>query len=272
MEKNIRSLLLFMLPFLLVACEQDIEIYNQSDNRIYFTDTRVVGQQDSVVRYTFVYYLEDVQVDTVWLQVSTTGFVTDYPRAFTFKQVMTGDHDAVAGKHFIDFKDPAVVGNYVIPAGKARARVPLIVKRDDPGLDTVEMNLRLTFEENENFKLGFQDSVFKTIAISDILTQPIKWDFYASYYMVGKYGKEKHRFMMRVAAPMGILINDKFFEDRVSASSPDMGIMNYWYGLFYNALQEENAERLAKGLDVLREAPEPGETIGRAVEFTQYVQ
>lgn len=271
MKKNIRSLLLFVLPFLAIACEQDIEVYNQPDNRIYFTDTKAIGQQDSVLRYTFVYFLEEVQVDTVWLQISTTGFVTDYPRPFALKQVMTGEHDAIAGKHYVDFKDPEVIGNYVIPAGKAQTRVPLIVKRDDPGLDTVEMNLRLTFEENEHFKLSFQDSLYKTVTISDILTQPVKWDFYASYYMVGDYGKEKHRFMMKVAAPMGVLINDKFFEDRVSMDNPDMGIMTYWFALFYNALEEENAKRKAEGKDVLREAPEPGETIGKEVKFTQFV-
>lgn len=272
MKKNIQSFLLFLLPVLLAACEQDVEVYSQPDNRIYFTDTRQSGEQDSVLRYTFVYYLEDVQRDTIWLDVSTTGFVTDYPRPFVFKQVMTGNQDAKAGKHYVDFNASEVAANYVIPAGKAHVRVPLIVTREDPALDTTEMTLRLTFEKNEYFECGFRDSLYRTITISDILTRPKKWDFYASYYMVGNYGKEKHRFMMKVTAPMGVLINDEFFEKRVNTNNPDMGIMTYWFGIFYNALEEENARRRAAGEDVLREAPEPGETIGKAVYFAQWEQ
>lgn len=87
--------------------------------------------------------------------------------------------------------------------GKNEARFPVILKRD-PSLKIKEVTLRIRIGNNENFKSGYPDLQEKVVTIADILTQPKYWDFYATYYFAGKYGKVKHQFMIDVTADMGL--------------------------------------------------------------------
>lgn len=161
-------------------------------------------------------------------------------------------------------------GLYVIPAGKNEARVPVILKRD-PSLKDKEVTLRIKIGSNENFEPGYPTLQEKVITITDLLTQPQYWNFYATYYFAGKYGKVKHQFMIDATADRGIKVNDDFFYSLVGdPSKVDMGLTDYWYYFFTRKLAEENARRAEDGLGPLREAPKPGETEGTLVRFSRY--
>lgn len=269
--KKIKNYILWLLPvFGLFACEDDIEVYNAPENRLNFV-YEAYTMADTVIPRTFVYDLETKVLDTVWLEVETMGYVVDRDRPFKLEQVNKGDGaQAVAGVHYMAFDDPLVIDHYKIPAGKNEARFPIVLKRDT-SLQTKEVTLCLRIGHNENFVSGYEIYQEKVITIADILVQPQYWNFYASYYFAGKYGKEKHLFMIGATADMGIKMNDDFFYSLVgNPNTVDMGMTDYWFYFFTRKLAEENAARAKRGLGPLREAPEAGETEGALVKFTRY--
>lgn len=269
--KQIKYILAIISIISLFACEDDLNPYNEETNRLNFVfETRT--KEDTLISRTFVYDLESKVLDTVWLKVSTMGYVVNENRKFALEQVVKGeDPQAEAGIHYVDFNDPLVKDLYMIPAGQNEAIVPVILQRDT-SLARREFALRIRIAENENFQSGYPDSQEKIIKIADILQEPKLWYPMGTYYFAGEYGIEKHKFMIRATAGMGIKINDEFFESLVGGKV-DMSLTNYWFGFFTRKLAEENAERKKQGLDVLREAPNPvlWWLPGPEVKFTQYV-
>lgn len=266
-----RKYIQWLLPiFSLFACEDKMDVYNAPDNRLNFV-YEAYTMADTVIPRTFVYDLETKVLDTVWLEVTTMGFIEDYDRPFHLEQVKKGEGpQAEAGKHYIAFDDPLVANHYKIPARQHEARIPIVLKRD-PSLKESEVTLCIRIGENENFIPGYAEYQEKVIVSADILTQPYYWNFYASYYFAGKYGIEKHKFMIRATADMGLKMNDDFFYSLVgNPNSVDMGVTDYWFYFFSRKLAEENAERAARGEGPLREAPEPGEVEGALVRFSRY--
>lgn len=269
--KKMNKYILWLLPvFGLFACEDEMEVYNSPENRLNFI-YEPFTMADTVIPRTFVYDVETRVFDTVWLEVETMGYVEDHERSFALEQVKKGEGEqAVAGKHYIAFDDPLVADYYKIPAGKNTVRFPIILKRD-PSLKQQEVTLCVQIGHNENFIPGYEKYQKKIIRVADILMQPKYWDFYASYYFAGKYGKVKHQFMIDATADLGIKMNDDFFYSLVgNPNSVDMGMTDYWFYFFTRKLAAENEARAARGEEPLREAPEPGETEGALVRFTRY--
>jgi len=168
------------------------------------------------------------------------GYVEDHERSFALEQVKKGEGEqAVVGKHYIAFDDPLVADYYKIPAGKNTVRFPIILKRD-PSLKQQEVTLCVQIGHNENFIPGYEKYQKKIIRVADILMQPKYWDFYASYYFAGKYGKVKHQFMIDATADLGIKMNDDFFYSLVgNPNSVDMGMTDYWFYFFTRKLAAE---------------------------------
>ena len=269
MKKLMKYTMLLLPVFVLFACEDEVEVYKESTNRLNFV-YEAYTKSDTLIPRTFVYDPETKGFDTVWLEVTTMGYIVDQERKFVLEQVSTGENQAEADVHYIAFDKSLVEGLYVIPAGKNEARVPVVLKRD-PSLKDKEVTLRIKIGSNENFEPGYSTLQEKVITIADILTQPRYWNFYASYYFAGKYGKVKHQFMIDATADMGIKMNDDFFYSLVGEpNSVDMGLTDYWFYFFTRKLAEENARRAEDGLGPLREAPEPGETEGTLVRFSRY--
>lgn len=266
--------ILWVLPlFTLFACEEDLTPYDEDTCRLNFV-YEPYTKSDTLIRRTFVYDVDTRVYDTVWLEVETMGFLFDEDRAVKLEQV-NGDGEvptAKSGVHYVAFDDPQVAGLSVVPAGQSKAKIPVILKRD-VSLKNEEVMLKVRIGTNDFFQPGYPDYQLKTIMVSDILTQPKYWNFYTKYYFAGEYGFEKHKFMIRATADMGLKMNDDFFYSLVGdPNSVDMGLTDYWFGFFSKKLAEENAQRKAQGLGPLREAPEPGESEGKLVVFTQYVQ
>lgn len=268
MKKTLLYFIFIMPVLIFISCEKEIEVYQEpaSNNRLNFV---FESYGDTLISHTMVYYPEERVTDTLWIELKTSGYITDYPREVLLTQLPVDSNAAVAGVHYVAFDEPALKGSYVIPANQNNAKVPLIIKRD-PSLKTKEYALKVGVKENEYFKQGFPATSERTIMISDIITQPQNWTGLVSWYCFGKYGKRKYQFMIEVGAKRGTIINEDFFKKLVPSNPPDMAYCNYWGGIFRDALEQENIAREKQGLGALREDPKAGETIGELIYFESY--
>lgn len=267
--KKITIYLLLLIPvFTLFSCEEDIETFDSPEYNglnFIFKDYR----EDTLVSYTFIYTAADQLTDTIWMEVETMGFLTDYPRPISLCSLPVDSNAAVAGKHYVAFNDPSLKDVYVIPANKSKARIPLILKKEDPELEEKEFNLKIGIQSNEYFTAGLKGYQERVVKISNILTQPADWNMFAVFYFAGNYGKVKHQFMIETGNKIGVKIDEKFFHDLVGGDpgAIDMGLTDYWRQLFKTALAEENALRASQGKGPLREEPQEGETEGTLISF-----
>jgi hypothetical protein len=259
MKTSLKYFACFLLLTAFGACqEEEVPLYGEERNRLNF-----ILQYDPVTRYTFVYEPQEKREDTVWIEVATVGYVTDYPRGVSLCQLESDTLQAVPGVHYVAFDDPRLASSHVIPAGAAGALLPLIVKRD-ASLSEAEYSLNIGIVENEHFTTGFPDAVEKQVTIADILTKPTNWDRTMDI-LFSPYGTVKHRFMIDAAAPLGIIINEDFIS---SCFSPlDFSLITYYKQYFKLKLAEENEARDARGLGPLREAPIAGQAEGTLVTF-----
>ena len=266
MNRIIKYIVFLGIVFFTFSCEKEMEVYNApGKDRLNFVFEH---EEDTLVSYTFIYCPKEQMADTIWMEIETSGYVTDYDRVINLVQLQVDSNMAIAGTHYVAFDEMAANTVYVMPANKNKVKIPLIVKKDDPELANKEFLLRVGILENENFTAGFLNQRERVFKISNILARPKNWTKYATYYFAGRYGKVKHQFMIDTGLKAGITIDEDFFYNLVGdISNVDMGETDYWNGFFAHALQEENARRAEQGLEPLREAPEEGETVGRLVEF-----
>lgn len=250
MKKLLLPLNIVMLLTLLTACEKDLPVYNGSDSMLNFVYAHEQNS-DSTCMYSFVYESDDVVKDTVWFDITTMGFPQDRDRYYELEQVLTGNHDAVPGKHYVAFDDADYRSKLCVPAGAIEARLPVVVLRD-PSLKTEgNVTLRLKFEPNDEFIVGYITRSFKVLTISDILSRPNNWNGICDHYF-GDYGPVKHQFMIDVS---GERWDDDYLVNtlRINESDCDQNYILALSNKFYKALQEENARRAANNLDPLAE-------------------
>ena len=203
--KKIKYVLTMAAWILAVSCEKEIPTWSGAD-RISFETT---AKTDTLRSYSFVFESGDITQHTIWINVDTEGLVRDYPRTVTLKQAPPADTGETAepGVHFVAFDDPQVKAQYVIPAGAAGARLPIILLRD-PSLQTTARTLRITLAENEHFSLSTAEiKLHRNIVFADKLTKPELW---APFF--GTYGEAKHRFMIEVTDQ---LFDDKWFKENI---------------------------------------------------------
>lgn len=263
MKKNLLDITRMIPLFFLLACEDSLKTYQEETNRLNFVFDSFIT--DSTTHFTFVYEPDKTTIDTIWVEVSTMGYVTDYDRPIMLRQIKG---TAEAGKHYIAFNDPSLADFYIIPAGKSKTKLPVIAKRD-PSLKDTEVTLVFTFEENAWFKLGYTPNAIRKITITDQLAKPGTWNDWIDAYF-GDYGTVKHRFMIDAAVPIGTKIDIDFFYNLVGDKGYldfDMDLIDFWRNFFHNKLEEENAARALQNLDPLREEPAAGEIEGKFVEF-----
>jgi hypothetical protein len=261
MKTSFKYLAPCLLFAALPACqEEEVPLYIEETGKINFSLTTATA--DSITNYTFVYEPQTKQEDTLWLELFTTGFITDYPRPVALRQLPVDTLQARPGVHYVALDDPRVAASYVIPAGESRARIPIILKRDTSLAETT-YSLTLGLDENEHFKPGFVENRKMQITISDILVKPAIW---ASIWdmIFATYGPVTHRFMID-NAPEGITPDETFINSIFTLS--DSGIYMYWKRYFQIKLAEENERRATQGLGPLREAPTAGQSEGQLITF-----
>lgn len=254
----------------LASCENDYPMYDEPDNRLNFVyETTAAGTVvHRTINFTFAYTPSEIIQDTVWVEVQTMGFLSDVDRRFALQQVKTGSGDAEAGKHYIDFENAELAAKwYYIPAGQTKRRVPVVILRDDT-MEEREFKLLVEIKENDNFKTGYPNYSQIELNVSDILTQPKNWPStgfsLAAYYFAGDYGKVKHRFMVDVGTPVGLIPNDEHMFAEYASYDVDMSLAGYYYSFFASEVLKENARREALGLGKMKEED------GTLVRFALY--
>lgn len=250
MKKYIQYILLLGSVIYFSSCKMELEPYNEQENRISFVFENGV---DSVKRYTFAYYPEEVKTDTVFLDVAAVGNLSAQPRKVTIVQnIAVGVDNAEPDVHFEPFS--GLMDKLVIEGNATGMKLPVVLKRD-PSLKNKEYVLEIRLTENSDFALMSPNSIVKRILMSDILTKPNTWKGAAAYYL-GNYGTEKHKVMIAAAAPYGITVNDEWID--AIFNKGDYGYVTYWEGIFKTKLQEINDQRTAAGEGPLTEGAEYG--------------
>ena len=253
---------------LLTACEKDLELYSDPTSRLnfYYADAPMAKDfkaEFASVNYSFVYGGDAITRDTIWMEVESMGFVADHDRAITLEQVDTaGVEQAVAGRHYMAFNDPALAQYYVMPAGKARTKLPVVLLCDE-SLKEQTVVLKLSIKANENFQPGYDVLQTRSITFTDRLSMPNNWEkgypypgmesYFPAvsnylYYSIGRWGQAKHQFLIDQT---GQKWDDDYIE---SLMTGDSSYLAYLAQKLATRLAEVNAERQDQGLDVLREA------------------
>lgn len=242
----------------LASCEKDLPVYNTPTCRLnfYYDISSTSDFKDKLARstFSFVYGPDEAVDDTLWFEVETMGFVADYDRPISLEQVtVEGADNAVAGKHYQGFDTPALQKFYVIPAGKARAKIPVVLLRD-ASLKSENVVLKFAIKANEYFANGYELYQERTIEFTDQLSEPSYWnkgygeyDYPLSAY-IGAYGVVKHKFLIEQTG-------EKWDDDYIDKlMTGDGGYLYYLIDKMNQRLEEVNAERAARGEGPLCEA------------------
>lgn len=263
-NKILSYTLLLLLTAMLGSCEKDLPLYDEQVSRInfYYPNVTTETMDSTLTRtaYSFVFDTEDVKADTVWLEVETMGFVADHDRAVKLVQVDTTANNAVPGKHYVAFDDPALSAYYQVPAGKARAQLPVVLLRDVSLKDT-SVVLKIRLAANDEFQPGYPAYQTRVITFSDRLSEPSAWSkprYYDPNYpewgtytlsnYFGAYGPVKHRFLIETT---GKKWDNDYIEELING---DSNYLTYLIQELQKDLDALNEKRKAQGLDVLKEA------------------
>ncbi|MGB3103452.1 MULTISPECIES: DUF4843 domain-containing protein [Sphingobacterium] len=153
---------------------------------------------DSLKSETFYYSSQNVKQDTIYFDIYTIGETSKKDRSFKIQQdLLPGVENAIPGKHFVAFDDPAIVNLYVIRSDSVHARVPIVVLRDAE-LKNKTVNLGIAITPNENFAIGEPTKSWRKLQFTDRLSQPNAWTASFSTYYLGAYSVRKHQFMIEV--------------------------------------------------------------------------
>ena len=251
---------IFVLGLLLVttSCEKSLEVFSDTTCRLnfYYREAEITSNfQPNMAQRSFSFiYSGNIQQDTVWVEVESMGLLADYDRPITIEQVDTTAVMAVAGKHYVAFDDPSLVKYYVMPAGKARTKLPIVVLRD-ASLKHESVVLKYRIKPNDFFTKGYDVFQTRSLSITDRLAQPAYWTkgypmyggYYSLYNCIGYYGVVKHQFMIDIT---GKPWDDAFIEEFITG---DTNYFNYILNKLVSELDKYNAKRQEQGLDVLRE-------------------
>ncbi len=241
----------------LTGCKQEYPFYSEETmphlNFVYAKN--IYGQvTDSVINYSFVYSGEDVEKDTIWLEVKHIGHIPVADLHFTLGQVVeTEGEQAVPGVHYIPFDAPEITDWCVMPAGKITTKIPLVLLRD-ASLKNQDIRLRVSIVDGGDYLAGVDGQIQKLLVCSDQLVQPDAWDVYINSFVFGPYSKKKHEFLIKVIKDEQV-DNDYFKRIRETNDLAYWSYLNKWIKLKlaeYNAdpnntdtpLRDENGDEL----------------------------
>ena len=212
--KKTRLILPIVALFFATSCEEKLKTWSGED-RINFSAPSL---NDTLIFQTFVLESPDATQLTVWLDVGTEGFVYNFPRTVTIRQVPSYEgNDAAPGVHYVAFDDTQTKQHLIIPAGTAAARIPIILLRDS-SLTTEQKALRIELVENNYFLLtANRHRQHRTIVFTDRFIMPQIWNEPGRVReFFGTYGQAKHRFMVETT---GMAFDDEWFAN------------NFWWQL-----------------------------------------
>ena len=208
--------------------------------------------------YTFAYYPESIQKDTLQIELISVGEVTDYPRTVRFEQVTkewkyTYDEEEpekVVDSTYVDMEFPAVAGVHyeslgeknelILPANQNVLKLHVIVNREDAGLRKNARKLVLRLLPSDDFQTGEVNKLVKNITISDKLERPTRWKDNSYYYKLylGNWSEVKHRFMIDITGQKW----DNDFLVYIIGNYDTYSLRDYYLAKIKKALAEYNAD------------------------------
>lgn len=191
MKNIIIGILLSGLACLSSCSSNEYQMYS-GDARIHFSNPA-----DSVKSYSFYFEPSSVTQDTIFFEVSTIGYTSEHPRAFSLKTVeLPGTVSPEEGIHYKSLTDPELFKWYSIAPGKTSAKIPLVILRENLK-DRTTYTLQIEIAENENFSLGEPDKLHRKVVFSKGLLKPNSWTIHSETYYFGKYSYNKHEWMIQ---------------------------------------------------------------------------
>lgn len=234
------------LATLVIACKEEYPVYETTVcnlNFVYYDyyndilDAEDVPAEDKITNFSFMYSGEGVETDTLWFEVESMGYLSNEGRPIALQQIpVEGEDNAEAGVHYVPFDDASMAGFYIMPANTSLVKIPVVLLRKDPELETKTVTLKFGFKENAYFQPGYDSLAVRTIYITDRLSQPGNW---GSLGYFGDYGEQKHLLMIEWT---GEAWDEEYIEELVSG---DYAYLTYLAPWFKQKLEEENAKRLA---------------------------
>ena len=179
MKKYIISLVV-LLTGGLVSCDRaDIPTYS-GDSYIHFTQ----DQEKAVYRFSFA-TLPGESEYTLKIPMTVIGTrpVEDLP--YKIDVVTSGDNCTTLSADSYDIPQP------VFHKGGFTDTLAVNLHKTAE-LDTQELKLVLTVQDNENYLMGPEANRLATIYVSNILSQPSWWDDEFEYAFLGSYSDEKY--------------------------------------------------------------------------------
>jgi len=251
---------------LFLSCEKELEVY-QAGARLSFY---YAAASDTLVSYSFVYGPSTTTQDTVWLEMETIGELSATNRSISVEQVSTGINDALPHVHYVAFDDASLQNAYMMPAGRSRTRIPIVLKRD-ASLQSKRMTLLVQIKHNEIFPLSYSSRDQVKIVFSDLLEKPTNWN--ATFvnpngtilviFPLGEWGAVKHRFLIEQTGEkwdydyihdvLGFNESPTTYAENFNVNY-DNAYCSFLVTVMRQRLSEYNAVRQAQGLDVLKEA------------------
>ncbi len=235
---------------MICSCSEEYMSFEGTDRIQFKTKTEEV--------YTFAYYPESIQKDTLQIELISVGEVTDYPRVIRFEQVTkewkyTYDEEEpekVVDSTYVDMEFPAVAGVHyeslgeknelILPANQNVLKLNVIVKREDAGLRKNARKLVLRLLPSDDFQTGEVNKLVKNITISDKLERPTRWKDNSYYYKLylGNWSEVKHRFMIDITGQKW----DNDFLVYIIDNYDTYSLRDYYLAKIKKALAEYNAD------------------------------
>ncbi|MBP8907743.1 MAG: DUF4843 domain-containing protein, partial [Odoribacter sp.] len=235
---------------MICSCSEEYMSFEGTDRIQFKTKTEEV--------YTFAYYPESIQKDTLQIELISVGEVTDYPRVIRFEQVTkewkyTYDEEEpekVVDSTYVDMEFPAVAGVHyeslgeknelILPANQNVLKLNVIIKREDTGLRKNARKLVLRLLPSDDFQTGEVNKLVKNITISDKLERPTRWKDNSYYYKLylGNWSEVKHRFMIDITGQKW----DNDFLVYIIDNYDTYSLRDYYLAKIKKALAEYNAD------------------------------
>lgn len=240
-----------------VSCEKDLQVFDDPTCRLNFyydnaETTKNFRSEYAQGSFSFI-YKGDVTQDTVWVEIESMGKLSEQDRPIELEQMDTTATMAVPGKHYVAFNDPSMARYYVMPAGKARTKLPIVILRD-ASLKKETVVLKYRIKPNAYFESGYDVFQTRSLAITDRLSSRLIGKRPSTLAITAIRSTSwlvnvpvKHQFMIDVT---GKAWDDEFIESFMTGEN---AYLNYIYGKLTTELAKTNAEREAKGLPDLCE-------------------
>lgn len=258
----IHALGIWLLGSLSAGCEENLAPYDTDTCWLRFD---LDAPSDTLRSRSFVYAGSDAETDTVWINLKTIGKVRGYDRPVKLQQVQVRDSCAVAGKHFVAFDDPDMASLYAIPAGRTKAALPVVLKRD-ASLRTARVLLEIVIAGNEYFVPGFVEPERVQIWITDQVARPDlwngtmnekigTWDPVLHQFLIDATGENWDNDYLRTLGFVEPTYEEWFgtvYEYDTDNEVYESVYMDYLASVLRQALAEENAARAGRGEEPLK--------------------